>query len=415
MAGTTSRRAMLAERYARHRILVWVCAVIAINQLGFGSIVPVVPLYAESFDVSQGMIGLAIAVYGLARFLAAVPGGRIADGMGRRWSLAIGGFITVGGNILCGLAPDYAYFLLARFIAGGGAAMVLTSGQIMLADITTPENRGRTMAIYQSVFLAAVGIGPLPGGFLAEYGGLAFPFYAYAVVGGAVALLALARVPETRGTRPGGVTRAAPPFTAQVRLLTAQPAFLLISLVAFANAFARTGGLFNLVPILAEDQIGLNSSQIGVGLSLVSIGGLAVAYPSGMLVDRFGRKSVIVPATFLSGMALYLFAFAPNFAWFLLSCSFWAIASGVSGAAPAAYAADVAPAGMNAAAMGAFRMLADAGYVVGPALLGWSADLLGTHAALYATGALLALCGLSFARFAPETYRSAREKPVAAD
>jgi len=64
----------------------------------------------------------------------------------------------------------------------------------------------------------------------------------------------------------------------------------------------------------------------------------------------------------------------------------------------------VAPAGMNAAAMGAFRMLADAGYVVGPALLGWTADLFGTNASLYGTGLLLAACGLSFARFAPETY-----------
>lgn len=52
----------LGTWYRRNRILVWVCAVIAVNQLGFGSIVPVVPLYAESFGVSHGLIGLTIAV-----------------------------------------------------------------------------------------------------------------------------------------------------------------------------------------------------------------------------------------------------------------------------------------------------------------------------------------------------------------
>jgi hypothetical protein len=48
---------------------------VAVNQLGFGTIVPVIALYARSFDVSQSAIGLAIAAYGLARFLVAVPAG----------------------------------------------------------------------------------------------------------------------------------------------------------------------------------------------------------------------------------------------------------------------------------------------------------------------------------------------------
>ena len=74
------------------------------------------------------------------------------------------GFVTVLGNLVCGLAPNFEVFLLGRLISGSGAAMVLVSGQIILADITTPERRGRTMAIYQGVFLFAVGFGPLPGG-----------------------------------------------------------------------------------------------------------------------------------------------------------------------------------------------------------------------------------------------------------
>lgn len=410
------RGAGLSTWYRNNRILAWVCILIATNQLGFGSIVPVVPLYAESFGVSHALIGLTIAIYGFARFLAQMPGGWLADRRGRRWTLATGGALALAGNLLCAIAPSYVFFLGARFIAGAGAAMVLTGSEIILADITTPENRGRTMAIYQSVFLFAVGIGPLPGGLLAQYGGLAAPFVVHGTLGGVVAALAIVRVPETRALRTGGVGAgmARPGFFRQLRQVWAMPAFLLVSLVAFANAFARTGALFNVVPTLAQSHMGLEEWQIGFGLALVSVGGLALAYPSGMLVDRFGRKAVIVPATMLSGTALSLFALAPDFRWFLISCSVWAMASGVSGAAPSAYAADIAPPGMNAVVLGAFRMLSDVGYVVGPLFLGWTADLFDASVSLYITTIVLLVCGLSFARFAPETYARRTAKPARA-
>lgn len=57
---------------------------------------------------------------------------------------------------------------MAHFVSGAGAGLTLTAGMIVLTDITTPSRRGRVMAIYQSVFLFAVSIGPIPGGYLAE-------------------------------------------------------------------------------------------------------------------------------------------------------------------------------------------------------------------------------------------------------
>jgi len=75
---------MAAMRSRPDRVLLWMCVLIAVNQLGFGGIVPALALYARSFNVSQSAIGLAIATYGLARFLIAMPAGRLADGLGRR-------------------------------------------------------------------------------------------------------------------------------------------------------------------------------------------------------------------------------------------------------------------------------------------------------------------------------------------
>ncbi len=211
--------------YTRYRVLIWVCALTVVNQLGFGSIVPVVPLYARSFGVPQAAIGLTIAIYGLARFLLNLPTGRLADRLGRRPTLAIGSLVVVAGNLACALAPGYFAFLAARFVAGAGAALILTTSQIVLADISTPERRGRIMSVYSGVFSFAVGIGPYPGGLLAKYFGLPAPFFTFAGLGVIAALFAWFRVPETRGLR-GGVHVAVPigpslSFVDQMRALSA--------------------------------------------------------------------------------------------------------------------------------------------------------------------------------------------------
>ena len=392
-----------------NRILISMCVLIAVNQLGFGGIVPVIALYARSFGVLQSAIGVAIAIYGLARFLVAVPTGQLADRFGRRSTLVLGGLVTAVGNLLCAYAPSFSALVAARFVAGAGAAMILVTGVIVLADITTAAHRGRTMAIYQGVFSFAVGVGPLPGGFLAERFGLHAPFLVYAVAGLFAAAVAWFQIPETRDLRRAESMDPAgrlPHFGAQIRLLTGHTGFVLVSLISFTNAVARTGALFNVIPVLAHDRLALTTERIGLGLALASVVGLALAYPAGVLVDRFGRKAVIVPATIMSGISLLLFLIAPSYGWFLAGCVAWSVAVGVSGAAPAAYAADVAPAGMNAAAMSAYRMLSDLGYVVGPIALGAITDLFGGETALAGTAALLVAVALLFARLAPETYRS---------
>lgn len=152
--------------------------------------------------------------------------------------------------------------------------------------------------------------------------------------------------------------------------------------------------------------MGLGPDAIGLGLGMISIVGLALAYPSGMLVDRFGRKAVIVPAACLTGSACIVYAVAPNFAWFLIASAVWSTASGIGGAAPAAYAADTAPVGMTASALGTYRMISDFGYVVGPLVLGIVADVGSPDSALVVCALMLFTSGLMFARFAPETLPS---------
>ncbi len=388
------------------------CVLIAVNQLGFGAIVPTISLYAKSFGVSATAIGMAISIYGLSRMLAAPQAGSLSDRLGRRHSLAIGGLVTAAGNLACAWASTYPEFLAGRFLAGAGAGMVLTTGQIVLADISTPERRGRMISIYQGTFIFAVGIGPFPGGLIADAYGLKAPFLAYAVLGAictAVAWLAVQETKDFARARDGGAAVQRPPFRQQMRLLAAKRGYLLVCLVSLMFAVIRTGGLFSIIPLIGSVRLGLSVAEIGFGLFIGSFAGLIAAFPGGVIADRFGRKAVIVPASTVTAISMCVFAFADVYPVFIGACIIWGIATSVGSGAPAAYAADSAPPGMNATTMSTFRMVGDFGYVIGPLLLGFIADVTGPETSLVVGGVMMAIVAIGFGLLAPESYRPARK------
>jgi predicted MFS family arabinose efflux permease len=390
------------------KVLIAMCALIAVNQFGFGATIPSLPLYAQSFGVSLSAIGVTIAIYGLARMLAAVPSAQISDTWGRRHCLALGGALLVAGNAWSAMATGLADFTLSRFVAGAGGGLVLTTGQIILADISTVKERGRFIGIYQGTFLLAVGIGPYPGGVLAEHVGLAAPFWAAATASVLTTAIAWFVVGETRDrthnpAKVGGSQRMS--LSRQIEMFSANRGFTLVGLVGFMHSFVRTGGLFAVIPLLAVSRIGLSVSSIGLAMMIGSICGLSVAYLGGWLTDRYGRKAVIVPSTVLTGTSMLLFCWAGAWTMFLTAAIVWSVSSSIGSSAPAAYAADSAPPGANASAVGMFRMLSDAGYVVGPIAMGLLADTMGATASIEVSAMMLVVAGGLFAAFAPETYR----------
>ena len=162
----------------RDRSFVALCALILVNQMGFGLVTPVLPAYARSFGLDAASVGLVISIYGFARFLANVPAGQAAERIGRRPVLIIGTIITSVASALIATAGSLPFLLFYRLLTGLGAATVLTGGQIMVGDIATPERRGRMMSTYQGFFLVGVGLGPTPGGILADAFGVRAPFIA---------------------------------------------------------------------------------------------------------------------------------------------------------------------------------------------------------------------------------------------
>lgn len=387
--------------------LLWLCLVVGVNQLGFGIVSPSLPLYANTFGVSEAAIGLTVGVYGLGRLVLALPSGQLADRFGRRWILLAGTLVTSVGSLLCGLAPTFELLILFRLIAGAGAGMVLTGAQVILTDISTPENRGRMLSIYQGWFILAVGLGPAPGGLIAEHFGFRAPFFAFAGLALAAGLFAHVKVRESRGTalpaaRPGG---AAPVKKPRPWHVLAIPGIALAGLVTFAQTFSRTGAVFTIAPLYGHESLGLTPSQIGWTFTLGSLLMMGAVGVSGFLLDRHGRKAAIVPSTLLSGGAFVAFALAGSYPMYLLAGALWGITGGIGSAAPAAYAADRAPREAVGLAMGVYRTLGEFGYLTGATLLGLIADRAGASVALFFTAGIFLVVGLSFWLWAPEERR----------
>lgn len=200
------------------------------------------------------------------------------------------------------------------------------------------------------------------------------------------------------------------PFHRQIRALVADTGYRMVCLVGLVNAVVRTGGLFNVVPLLAASKLGLGPSAIGGWLALGSVLGLAASYPAGALADRHGRKPIIVPSALLTAAAFLVYCWAPSTAWFGIACVLWGVAAAVNGAAPAAYAADQAPPGMNAAAISGYRTISDVGYVAGPVLLGLLVDWQGEEAGLLVAALLVGGVGVLFWRYAPESWHGAARR-----
>ncbi|MCH7488498.1 MAG: MFS transporter [Chloroflexi bacterium] len=418
MSLASNLRAQVIEPLRNNAALLMVCVATGVIMLGQGVIAPVLPLYAKDFGVSTTMIGASISVFGLARILFNLPAGLLSDRLGRRLLLVGGPIITAVGSFLSAFAGDIWSLLVFRFIAGIGSAAFMTAGITLVTDISTPENRGRMLSLHLGSLLIGVSIGPALGGLTAELINLRAPFILVGVLSAACAVWALRVMPETHrqavtagaGEREAGeteveVTTAGRPVApVSIRSLAGNMGLLLVSLVTFSIFFTRTGARQTVLPLAGNEDFGLSAGLLGLIFAMMALINLATIIPSGAWADRFGRKRVIVPSALLAAGALGLFAVTDSLAVFLIAAVLLALGTGISGPAPAAYAADVIPAQARGMGMGLFRTYSDIGFVVGPLLLGWIVDATGGFGwALAFNAALMAAGALAFGLFAKET------------
>lgn len=200
-----------------------------IDLLGFGMVLPLLPLYAKSFaadpayqwtDSTTGlMIGLLMSSFSAMQFLFVPVWGALSDRWGRRPVVIIGllgSFVFYGLFGLATIWKSYIGLLLSRLGAGIAGATIATA-QAYIADTTAREERNRGMALIGAAFAGGFTLGPALGMAAVMAGGSMeaspWPGFVAAGLSGVALLLAIFWLPES--LRPGSESAARPIFDAE--------------------------------------------------------------------------------------------------------------------------------------------------------------------------------------------------------
>src|SRR5438105_291661 len=111
-----------SEKYKMRMALGLMFLTVFIDLIGFGIIIPVLPLYAEKFGANAFTVGLLLMSYSAMQFFFAPMWGRLSDRIGRRPVLLISLTCSAIGYTIWGLAPSLEMLFLSRIIAGFGNA-----------------------------------------------------------------------------------------------------------------------------------------------------------------------------------------------------------------------------------------------------------------------------------------------------
>lgn len=172
---------------------------VAVDLIGFGIVLPILPRYAADLQVTPTVIGLLVGSFSLAQLICAPLLGRLSDRVGRKPVILLSLCGTAAGSVLTGLAGTVWLLLLGRLVDGASGASVSVA-QAAAADLAEPEQRPRLFGLLGAAFGVGFVLGPAIGA-LAALGGPHIPFFVAAAIAGANAILAVRRLPETHGPK----------------------------------------------------------------------------------------------------------------------------------------------------------------------------------------------------------------------
>jgi MFS family permease len=360
---------------------------------------------------------MLITIFGIARFIVDIPAGKMTEKLGCRPLLIAGPLIVAVGSVGCGLAKGYFGLLCFRFVQGIGSAIYTTAAMVMLANLTTPANRGWAMSLYQGSILIGTGLGPTLGGFIAQYFGLNAPFFVFALFAAMAALWSTSSLPKIGPSTSKEKTTIAKPnlaFSTQktirpkigIKPLLNEQNFILCALMTFGIFFMRNGTQNTILPLIGSNQIGLDEGKIGMALTVIALTQFVIIFLAGRLSDRLGRKAVIIPGGIIAAFSLLMLGYSSNYHFLLFTCIIMGIGIGSCGPVLSAYVADVIPRDNYSSGMGLYRTIGDFGFIVGPIFSGGLADMWGFKLSLLSTSLFLFLAAVLFKLFAKE------EKPL---
>ncbi len=368
--------------------------IVFIDLVGFGIIIPILPLYATSFKASPATIGILLASYSLMQMVATPYLGALSDKWGRRPVLLVSQVGTLLSFLLMGFANSLPMLFAARLLDGISGGNISTA-QAYISDVTPERDRARAFGLIGAAFGIGFIAGPALGGFLARDGNYAAPAFAAAAISLVTLLLTWTMLPESRPKERRNQVR-----TPRVLDIAAfreaigegQLGLLLLIFFVFNLAQAAFQSMFALFA-LARHEFGARET----GYVLAYVGLLAVLLQGGAIgpiVRRWGEQRVARAGLVCAAAGLLTSAWAP--AWPLLLLTLAPLSVGLSLATPSlnSLLTRESSDGRYGRALGLSQSVAALARVLGPLLAGFAFRYLGVPAPFLLASALLLLAYL---------------------
>ncbi|KAL7546792.1 hypothetical protein ACHAWF_010130 [Thalassiosira exigua] len=396
------------------------------NNLGFGCVMPVLPLFAVGMGLGATGVGTILSTSALARLAMNIPMGRAADKFGRRPLMIAGGGTVAAASIATGFATDLPSLLAARMLVGcGGSAAGAGTGAYM-ADVTSkaPGQRAKIMGMQSTIINGAYAVGPAVGGYLCDLYGARNMFF---VVGAAnaVCTAGYSMLPESMKALPAAKEEDAKEKKSDVTNSEGESSNIVEEvesqekegawavyrellkdpdrqgLMAMnAGLFCSYSAMLTLLPLHAAEALGEAGTATAIGgifaaSSMVGFLGIPLG---GYLADRFGRRKIVVPSALLICAGAALTAGASSMETLTGAVLVWGMGNAMVGPGVTAFAADIAhDERTRSQALSLTNTAMDLSLLVCPLSLGALAQLTDCPTALLASSGVVGGANLLFA------------------
>ena len=379
----------------RRSPLVVIFVTVFIDLVGFGIVIPILPLYAERFGASPVVIGCLLGVYSLMQAIFAPILGKLSDRVGRRPVLLFSILGTAIGFLIMGVARALPLLFLARIIDGITGGNISTA-QAYIADVTSPAERSKGMGLIGAAFGLGFVLGPAIGGLLSHVS-LAAPFYFAAALAFSNAVALFFFLPESLSPEHKSQGRTQAPLSDVFREANRWSLSVVLATYFFTTtAFSLLTATYAL---FAERRFQFGPSQIGfvfAGQGL--LGAIVQGGLIGRLVKSFGDRALVIAGALCLTLGLYLLPISSTTKIPLLATAGIALGHTLMAAPLNGLASrQVGPAAQGRV-LGLMQSAASFARIIGPVMGGWLLSYDAAHfsahfgrSAYWAGGAVMAI------------------------
>lgn len=368
--------------------------------LGFGLVSPIIPQFAQSFDVTVSAASAVISVFAATRLLFAPLSGRLIDALGSRLVYLTGLIAVALGTGAIAAAQEYWHIVALRAISGVGSTMFTVSAMSLIVRIAPPNIRGRASSTYASAFLVGSVIGPVLGAALSGLG-MRTPFLIYAVMLLlATAVVALRLNPEA--IRDVEADNGQPPMRRREALRDRTYCAALMS--GFAFGWSNFGVRIAILPLFAAHIFHYGGAVAGIALAAYAVGNAITLQFSGTWADNIGRRPCIIWGLIINTLFTACIGFGENVTALIIVSVVAGVGAGLVNPAQQATLADII--GNERAGgkvLAAYQMAQDFGAIVGPLVVGMLVDVYGYRIAFLSCGLIGLMAILAWVMFGRET------------